>query len=94
MLGPALKPYSGQRCSRLFLVRHTVIILGNHYILQRRQMGDQVKLLKHQSNFIFADFSQLLGAQRTGNNPVYLHFTGGRFIHESDHIEHSALSRT
>ena len=58
MLGPLSQSHPLQRFHRLALVGHAVEVLRQHYVLERRQVGNQVKLLEHEADGLGAEAVQ------------------------------------
>ena len=71
---------------RLFFVRHAVQVLRQHHIFNRREVGNQVELLKNESDFFRAYTVQVARGDAGHILVVNPDFTGCRTIKAADQI--------
>ncbi len=52
LVRPLFQPDPGQRIERLLLVGHAVEVLRQHHVLERSEVGNQMKLLEDEADFL------------------------------------------
>src|SRR5712675_1266811 len=76
-----------QRFASLPLVRHTVKILGEHNVFDGGQIGDQMKLLKDEADFLGAVADHFAFAQLCQVDAIDNHAPGGQLVQASQNID-------
>jgi len=83
---------AAERFQRLLLIRHGVVVLTDHHILNSGQIIHHMKLLKNKADLVPPDICQRLAALLGDIHAVQQNLTGARFIHTADDIHHRALA--
>jgi hypothetical protein len=59
MIGAVAKPNTFQGSQRFLLVRHAMEVLRQHYVFERREIRNEVELLKDEADLFRAEAVQL-----------------------------------
>ena len=78
---------------RLVAVGHAVVVLCDHDVLDRRQIGDHVELLEHDADLVTAEARQLLARSIRQHIAVEDDFTARRAVHAADDVHQRRLAR-
>src|SRR3984885_872553 len=84
---------AAQRPACFGFVRGAVKILRQHHIFDRRQVGDQVKLLKDEPDFLGAESCQPAFIQSRHVHAIDQRATRGRRIQPSQNVDQRGLAR-
>jgi len=88
----AQRPESLQRPLPAVFASVFVVEQGDFNVFQRRRAREQVESLKDKPDFLVADFSERVAAERTYVNPVEAIRAGGRLIQAADDIHKGGLA--
>src|SRR5271166_370781 len=81
-----------QGFERFLLVRHAVEVLGQHYVFEGREIGDQVELLEHETNLLGSHSIQFVRRDVGDIFSVEPNLAGGWTIEAADQINQCRLA--
>src|SRR6185503_3130857 len=82
-----------ERRARLVGVGHRVVVLRDHHVLERGQIGEQVELLEHDADLFTAKPRALAFVQLRQLDAVHPHAPGGGGVERPEHVHERALAR-
>ena len=89
---PVAQSHAAQRLRGFALIREAVEILRQHHVFKRRQIRNQVELLKDEADFLRAKAGQRVAGKRGDFLPVERHAPGGRCIEATEDIQQRAFA--
>src|SRR5262249_28507385 len=85
--------YAVQGFQGLFLVRHAVKVLRQHYVFERREIGDEMKLLEDEADLFRTKTVQLGRRHFRDIATVDPDFPAGRLVETPDQVHQRGLPR-
>src|SRR5215471_9549845 len=92
MIGAVGEPYAVERFQRFFLVGHAVEILCQHHVFERREVGDQMKLLEDKPAFFGSKTIELRRRHIRCIATMDPDFAAARLIQATDEVHQSGLA--
>ena len=92
MLKAIAETYAAQCFRCFFLIGEAVEVLGQHHVLDRGQVRNEMELLKNESHFFRPEAGEFTGAETRQITIVHPNVAGGGEIEAAEDIEQSAFA--
>ncbi len=94
MVGALLQSHSLQGIERFLLIGHAVEVLRQHHVFERREIGNQVELLKHKTNFLRPHSIQFVRGDSRHIFAIEPNLSGSGAVQAADQVHQRRFARS